>query len=126
MTEVYIISSQIHYDGIKGCYMRIMTIDRKPSGPLANLTRTLHTSKLSPFQDTSPCCENDHCILALYSVTNGKILQPCDQAILLSFLIQNGYTVDSNVTTIFQNNRVKSSNKKQIMFVINYTPITYV
>lgn len=126
MTEVYIISSQLHYDGIKGCYMRIMTIDRKPSGPLANLTRTLRASSLSPFKDMSPCCETDHCALALYSVASGTILQPCDQAILLTFLIQNGYTIDAEVTKILQNNRIKSSNKKQLMFVINYTPKTNV
>ena len=122
MNETYMIFSQVHYDSVKGCYLRILTMDRKPQGPLANWVRILHSSKLSPFQESSPCCTSEHCIFAMYSQDTGHLLQLCSQPLLLTFMLQNGYTIDSELTKIMQNNRVKSSNKKQLMFVIHYTP----
>ena len=115
------ISSQVHYDSFKQCYMRIFTIDRQPKGPLASMTRALNSSKLSPFQENSPCCNNDFsCVRAIYSNATGELYDMREQSVLITFILQNGYTIDTELTKLLQNNRVKDSNNRQLMYVIKY------
>jgi len=108
----YTISSQPFYHSVNQCYSNIVTIDRKPDGPLAHLVRTLHTPRLSPFNQPSPCCPEDRCTKAIHKVNNTReLMNPNDIPELFSFLIQNGYTIDTALTTMMNKSQVKMTNK---------------
>ena len=108
----YTISSQPFYDNINQCYKNIVTIDRQPTGPLSQIVKSLHTPRLSPFQHPGPCCEVNRCIKAIYKVGNtSDLMTPDDIPELFSFLIQNGYTIDTALTTMMNKSQVKMTSK---------------
>ena len=114
MPESYSINSQIYYNSIEQCYRKIVVIDRKPQGPLQNIVRTLHTPKLSPFQESSPCCPINRCIQAIYDPNDpSRLLSLESLPLLVTFLQTNGYTIDSGLTTL-----MKPSN--ELIFYISY------
>jgi hypothetical protein len=108
----YTISSQTFYDNINQCYRNILTIDRAPSGPLAQLVKRIQSPKLSPFKQNSPCCKVEGCIYALHIEGNPQeLMGPDDIPTLFGFLTQNGYTIDTAVTTMMNESQVRMSNK---------------
>ena len=112
MATTYTISSQTYYDSYNTCYKNIYVIDRKPSGPLADIVKTLHTPKISPFQQSSPCCPINNCISAIYSPSNPSQLLPIDDiAALFTFLAQNGYAIDTSLTKMMADSQVKLQNR---------------
>lgn len=104
MGEVYTIGVQPFYDSIGECYTHIFVIDRRPGAPLSGLVRTVNPPRLSPFQTTSgPCCSYQKCVLALLDPDNHhRLLRPGDEAILFTYLVSNGYTVDTSLTKIMK------------------------
>ena len=118
MTEVYLISSQIYYESPNNCYKRIITIDRTPNGPLSSLTRRINNPKLSPYQ-TSSSCARESCVLALYSQTTNEVLDISNQGTLLTFLYQNDYTIDTELTNVMR--KQTTQNNCELLFVIKYT-----
>jgi hypothetical protein len=117
--NTYIISSQIYYDTFNTCYKRIVTIDRMPIGILATITRRLTNTKLSDFKQSTSCCPIERCIFAIYNPTDNtsELLTVERQGILISYLITNGYTINTTLTELTLNNGIKS--EKQIMYVIS-------
>ena len=99
MHQTYSINSQVFYNNIEQCYRKIITIDRKPNGPLQNIVKSLNTPKLSPFQESSPCCPMKFCSLAICNPYNpSELLSPISLPLLISYLQNNGYTIEYNVT----------------------------
>jgi len=99
MTQTYSINNQLYYNSITQCYQKIIVIDRKPIGPLQNIVKTLHTPKLSPFQYPTPCSPIKLCSLAIYNPYNTSELLPTySLPLLISFLQNNGYTINSQLT----------------------------
>lgn len=122
MVETYTISTQVHYNDIRQCYSRIFALDRQPTAPLSQITRTLRTSKLSPFKDTTHCCGYaPSCIYALHHPTTSALLGMHEQTILLNFLLANGYTIETELTKLLTDNRVKADASTQLLFVISKT-----
>ena len=117
--NTYIISSQIYYDTFNTCYKRIVTIDRMPAGNLATITRRLTNAKLSEFKQSTPCCPIERCIFAIYNPSTGAddLLTVEDQGIFISYLIANGYAINTTLTELTLKNQIKS--EKQIMYVIS-------
>jgi len=108
----YTISSQPFYDNINQCYKNIVIIDRKPTGPLSQIVKSLHTPRLSPFDQPSPCCPVDRCIKAIYKINNtSELMSPNDIPSLFGFLTQNGYTINTALTTMMNESQVKMTNK---------------
>ena len=108
----YTITSQPFYDNINQCYKNIVTIDREPTGPLTQIVKSLHTPWLSPFSQPGPCCPVNNCIKAIYKVNNAsELMSPDDIPALFGFLTQNGYTIDTALTTMMNESQVKMSNK---------------
>ena len=115
MPQTYSIHSQVYYNNIEQCYRKIITIDRKPVGPLQNIVKSLNTPKLSPFQESSPCCPIKFCSLSIYNPYNhSEFLSPISLPLLISYLQNNGYTIEYNVT----NTLVHHSN--DLIFYISY------
>lgn len=119
MTETYSISTQMYYDSIEQCYKRIFVIDRSPVGPLASIVKTLHTPKLSPFQESSPCCPINNCVQAIYNPHHPyRLLMVDEQVTLIQFLTTNHYKIDTSLTKLILKNPVQPTN--QLMFMITY------
>tara|TARA_Y100000389_G_C17461454_1_gene522045 strand:- start:275 stop:634 length:360 start_codon:yes stop_codon:yes gene_type:complete len=119
MSQTYSISTQVFNDRHTNCYKRIFTIDRFPEGPLQNLVRRMFSPKLSHFQDFSACPERNPCILAIHHPTDPhRLINVEEQPILLTFLIQNNYTIDTNITKLMMKNPVQPIDN--LMFIITY------
>jgi len=111
-TQNYTLSVQPFYDSINQCYKSIIVIDRKPNAPLSNIVKTLHTPKLSPFQQATPCSPIKNCVQAVYNPENtSELLTINELSLLFSFLTSNGYTIDTNLTNMLNNSKINMTNK---------------
>ena len=131
----YLITSEPFLNHYEQCYRNIVTINLPPKGPLAKYVLRIQMPRLSHF-----CSARDRpCALAITSLktnTNvynlpqyasfdsGKfsnILMTDDEiGDLFSFLLANGYNIDTNLTNMMNAGEVKLNNKKVICF-ITYT-----
>ena len=118
-------------------YQNIITLSNMPSGILANMVYVISSPKLSEFQSYHSFNNNSHnCIYALmrYPTNNNRGFMKCSDAFMtaddipsvFSFLIENGYSINSDLTKliyksgIFNNsasNTNFSGNKKIIAIV---------
>ena len=124
----YMISTKVYLDNYNQCYKNIVVINLQPEGPLGKIVRKIHTPQLSPFNSISPCCKTKECSFALFSLNdvcfngekNGCLM--CEDEIpnLFSFLLSNGYKIDTSLTKMMNQSEIKISNDKLLCF-ITYT-----
>ena len=89
-------------------YQNIITLSGRPVGPLSDFVTTLSYPKLSPFQESGQMLSpNSTCLHGLirypnnnnYTVKNSDyFLGSDDIPNLFSFLLDNGYSIESNLT----------------------------
>ena len=120
-------------------YQNVITLDRMPSGPLADMVTVVDLPKLSSFQEAGifssrglgGCCA--HLLLryrktsGLFSWKNTDIFMGADDIpSVLGYLRANGYTVDTDLTRMIFESRVEvggvsdkrfSGDRKVICFV---------
>ncbi len=107
MSQTYIISSRIYYNNILQCYSHIYILDRSPTTPFNNIVKTLHTPKLSPFKESTPCSPLEICVNAIYNPNSTtELLKKGEEAILFTYLLQNGYTINTSLTKIMKDDRI--------------------
>ena len=119
--------SQPYLDRINQCYKNIVTINLPPQGPLAELVRFIQFPKLSEFKQDAPCNKIKQCGYALTSLDGcsvnrcGDNLMTVDEVpTLISFLVSNGYTVDTSITKMFNQSEIRfdtNTGNKLICFV---------
>ncbi len=112
MSQFYTIHSQLYYN-INKEYQFIFTIDRKPpsSDLLNNIIKTIQSSNLSAFHNNTKTC-----ILALLNPNNNsEFLERTQISLLFTFLSQNGYTIDTNLTKML----VDVNQKKNLVCIIH-------
>jgi len=98
----YQLTTQIFLD--KDCYKKIIVINKDPSGALASFVKKIKGPKLSPFQSNN-CCENTYCQRAILNPHQPTdILCMSQIGLLFSFLLDNGYTINTHLTEIMQPN----------------------
>ncbi len=109
----YTISSQPFYDSYNQCYKNILTINTKPDTPLSSIVKRLHTPKLSPFKESTPCCPIPNCVYAIYKIDSKccELMTPDDIPELFNFLISNNYKIDTSITKMMNSSEVKMTNK---------------
>ena len=92
-------------------YQNIITFSGIPPGPIAQMVATISSPKLSPFQISSPFQRNPYnCMYVLmrYPVGSNGVKTPDsfmtaeDIPAILSYLMQNGYMIDTEITKIIQ------------------------
>jgi hypothetical protein len=111
-TKTYAITSQPYYDTYNTCYKNILVINAFPQGPLATIVKKIHTPKLSPFKQSSPCCPIENCVYAIYKIDNlNELMNPDDIPNLFSYLIENGYKIDTSITKMMNTSDIKTTNK---------------
>lgn len=136
--KTFTITSQPFYDEYNQCYKNILMVNFDPPGPIKTLVRRLKLPRLSPFQREGPCNPISQCGLALRSLRGifnnlnpnqytgcCKINLGCDLMTpdeipdLITFLLGNGYQIETQITNMLNQSEIKLSNKK-ISFTATY------
>lgn len=127
--KTFTISSQPFYDQYNQCYKNILTVNLEPMGPIRQIVRRIKLPKLSPFQMEGPCNPIPKCCLALQSLNgsytflcnkSNSFMTPDELPDLITFLFQNGYQIETQLTNILNQSEVKVSNKKISLLVTYY------
>jgi len=118
-TLSYTLSVEPYLNTYSKQYQNIITIDKKPMGPLAQLVSHYNQAKISPFQLTeNSCCK--YAIRRHYGLgacREDYFLTTEDVPSLLSYLTANGYSIDSATTKIVQ----KANTNKKMICIFTYT-----
>lgn len=123
--------SQPYLDTYNKCYKNIVVVNLMPQGPLAELVNFVNFPPLSEFKQPGPCNPMKQCGLALMSLggcsmgcSSGKFgsdLMVVDEVPnLISYLVSNGYSIDTSVTKMFNNSDIRfdtNTGNKLICFV---------
>lgn len=122
--------SQPYLDTYNQCYKNIVVLNLPPQGPLGELVRRIKFPPLSEFtQIDGPCNYIKQCGYALLSLggcnsgcgKNGDDLMMVDEVPdLISYLVSNGYTVDTSITKMFNTSEIRfhtNSGNKLICFI---------
>jgi hypothetical protein len=108
--------SQPYLDTYNQCYKNIVVVNLKPQGPLADLVSFVKFPKLSEFKQEGPCNPIKQCGYALMSLGTcstgcgkfGSDLMVVDEIpTLISYLVSNGYTVDTSITKMFNQSEIR-------------------
>ena len=126
--KTFTITSQPFYNQYSQCYTNIIMVNIEPQGPIRKFVRMIKLPKLSPFQREGPCNPIQQCGLALKSLNGPEIgcsykdcnlMTPNEIPDLISFLIANGYQIETQITNMLNQSEIKLSNKK-IAFTATY------
>ena len=121
--------SQPYLDRFNQCYKNIVVINLPPQGPLSSLVKRVNFPPLSEFKQQGTCSTTPfkQCGLALTtlngycSIKNGDNLMVIDEVPdLISFLVSNGYTVDTSITKMFNDSDIRfdtNTGNKLICFI---------
>jgi len=119
--------SQPYLDSYNQCYKNIIVINLPPQGPLSNLVRLVNFKPLSQFKQHGPCLPVKRCGLALTSLQTTSCygdknnLMVIDEIPnLMSFLLSNGYSIDTSITKMFNSSDITFNNNtgnKLICFI---------
>ena len=122
-------------------YMQIITLNSIPNGPLADLVSQIHVPKLSTYQQFHSSIPAHNCVydLSRYPTTTGQkanfnnpdsFMYADDIPSLFSYLTENGYTIQDNLTDLMFKSKLNlggisqsrlSGNRKMICFAL-YSP----
>ena len=106
------------YDERNQCYKKIIRINKFPQGPLQQIVKRVRSPRLSRFDVFSDNCGcansnafNPPCIFVLCNpLSPHQFLTVDELPELMSFLIDNGYKIDTSITKMLMKSNVKPSN----------------
>ncbi len=127
--KTFTITSQPFYDEYNKCYKNIMMVNVEPRGPIRRLVRRIKLPRLSPFSTREVACNPiPQCGLALQSLigkvcykknSGCELMSPDEIPDLITFLIGNGYQIETQITNMLNQSEIKLSNKK-LCFTVSY------
>lgn len=136
--NTFTITSQPFYDQYNQCYKNIMMVNIEPQGPIRKIVRRIKLPKLSPFKRAGPCNTIPQCGLALQSLrefgyefnvnqytgcckqnSGCNLMTPDEIPNLITFLIGNGYQIETQITNMLNQSEIKLSNSK-VAFTATY------
>lgn len=118
--------SQPYLDSYNQCYKNIIVVNLIPQGPLAELVKFVKFPRLSEFKTSTPCSPIKDCGFALISLEGGCCIKGCvlmtvdEVPTLISYLVSNGYTVDTSITKMFNTSDIRfdtNTGNKLICFI---------
>ena len=121
--------SQPYLDTYNQCYKNIVVTNLLPLGPLSEIVRFVNFPPLSEFKQPGQCTPLKQCGYALMSLggcnrgcgKTGSDLMVVDEVPdLISYLVSNGYTVDTSMTKMFNTSEIRfdtNTGNKLICFV---------
>ena len=110
---IHKLHSYIHLDSINKCYKKIIIVNNKPSDThFSNIIKTIARKKNSKYQDIYCCDRPPHCVHTILNPNNtNEYLGIDDIDVLLSYLIEGGYQIETHLTEVFIRSKVyKESN----------------
>ena len=120
--NTFTITTQTFYDSYNQRYQNILITNIEPQGPLRRLIRRVKFPR--EFS-----CENQQCGLAIqnlpkYNLRCNKysacdLMTPNEIPDLVSFLLSNGYQIDTQITNMLNQSEVKLTNQK-LVFTVSY------
>jgi hypothetical protein len=129
------LSSQPYYDTQMQSYYNIVTTNMIPPGPLARFVRRISTPNMRPYQinmDSWNSPQRNQCIYAFMSLNravctmNRSTNLMCVDEVpnLFSFLISNGYTIDTKITKMMTGTNIRF-NTGDILAFVSYANIRH-
>lgn len=129
--KTFSLFSQAYLDRHNQCYKNIIVVNLPPQGPLGKFVMRLNFPLLSEFKQPSECSRIKQCGLALrtldesgmncYRKHGGDPLMTVEEfPNLISFLLGNGYTVDTSITNMFNKSGIslnETTEMKLLCFV---------
>jgi hypothetical protein len=135
--NTYLLSSKPYLFGCE--YNNIVTINLFPRGPLGKIVRRIKMNRLSGFTDNNTNrngygygygngCECQYGILSLHSLGLGteyyngnkggeRLMTANEIPNLFSFLLSNGYKIDTSLTKMLNTSNVQIDNNNIIAFI---------
>jgi hypothetical protein len=98
--------SQPYLDSYNQCYKNIVVVNMRPMGPLADLVRYVKFPPLSEFKQPGPCTPSKQCGYALQSLAHNTLMEVDEVPTLISYLMSYGYSVDTNITKMFNSSEI--------------------
>jgi hypothetical protein len=80
-------------------YHDVLTIDHVPSGPIIDMVRQIRTQDLSIFEQGT---KRPPCKYVLIHPTDNQYLTKEDIPFMFSYLLESGYTVDTQMTKLYK------------------------
>lgn len=124
--NTFTITSQPYYDQVNQCYTNILIVNTEPIGPIRKHIRRIKLPKLSPFQREGQCNPIPQCGLAIQSLRKTEyitsycdLMTPDEIPELITFLIGNGYQIETQITNMLNQNDIKLTNRK-LAFTVTY------
>ena len=120
-------------------YQNIITVSTMPPGPLEQLVKPLSFEKLSSFQQASPFYQGMNCVHVLLRYPKNQSYAPIkhgnsfmtaeDIPAVLSYLQNNNYVVDTNMTKLMFKSRIpmagvseqRMSGDRRMICMVNYS-----
>jgi hypothetical protein len=101
--------SQPFLDTYNQCYKNIVVVNSPPCGPLAELVKFIKFPPLSEFKQQGTCSKIKQCGYALMSLSGccDNLMVVDEVPDLISYLISNGYTVDTSMTKMFNTSEIR-------------------
>jgi len=124
----FTITSRPYYDEYRQNYKNILMLNIEPPGPLRRFVRRIHNTLRNRNIDYNYGYDYDFpkCGLALtsfrrYGFNNNcaDYMTPEEIPDLLSFLLANGYHLDTQITNMLNQSEVKFANGK-LVFTVTY------
>ena len=128
-SKTCMLSTRVFLDTYNQCYKNIIVINLPPEGPLGKIVGRLKMPPLSPFNVPGPCCNRigyKDCSLALFSLRGGCggghgrencLMNDDEIPDLFSFLLSNGYKIDTSLTKMMNQSEVKINDNKILCFI---------
>ena len=125
ISKTYTLSVQPYLDPCLQCYKNIITINMKPDGPLGKFVYQTQFLPLSRFKVPGPCTPIKKCGLVISStclencgICCGNNLLTADQIPdLYSYLLLNGYKIDTSLTKMMNNSEIRFDDNKLLCFI---------
>ena len=122
-----------HLNTFYKSYHNIITLNAMPTGPLSNLVSSISSPKLSPFHDYTSFSSHPQCTFVLQRYPNNSSSSPKnpdffmgadDIPSVFSYLQQNGYTIDTNLTKLILKTNISTGGNlnasRKIICTIQY------
>jgi len=92
--KLYSLQTNVYLDPNTDQYKNIISINKKPDGPLSNYVREIKNNKLSIFDSIN---NNNKCFYGILNMENNyELIELCDIDILFNFLFTNNYIIQKD------------------------------
>lgn len=98
VAKYYEIKLETILNKVTKCYSKVYTINSIPDGVLSSIVTSIKREKLSEFSYNNNTCIN----IFLNPEQKDHYLQEQELPLLMTFLIQNGYTIETKLTELMQ------------------------